>query len=226
MSGPIPAPPSIGTADGSRIIIAGTPAAGMVPVASGPNAATWATPGGGGAIHSACRLMCDLPAASNNGLDSYGVTWNRKMVIGPDGTEYGDDTGNPDIPAEFNWAIQPGSWIAVAVPPGFYDVSVHFGIAFPIADAAGFDQWSANVALGSLDNYAGGYQDIYGQTILDAGGGFKGAVGKVHSSGWVNTWDKVVFSLNHFVPAAYEWLPYPNRFSAEPLIMQITRFNS
>lgn len=47
MSGPIPAPPSIGTANGARIVVAGTPAAGQVMVADGPNAAHWGPAGGG-----------------------------------------------------------------------------------------------------------------------------------------------------------------------------------
>jgi hypothetical protein len=48
MSGPVPPPPSIVTANGSRIIVSGTPVAGQVPTADGPNAAHWAAGGGGG----------------------------------------------------------------------------------------------------------------------------------------------------------------------------------
>lgn len=87
MGGPIAPPPTIVTANGSRIIISGTPVAGQVPTATGPNAAVWAPGGGASSPIWVHELSQDLTASDGSYAAFLTQTWADSYMI------YGDSSG-------------------------------------------------------------------------------------------------------------------------------------
>ena len=121
MSGPIPAPPSIGTADGSRIVVSGAPAAGQVLTADGPNAAHWAAAGGGGPAGSIKLYTAWGFAMSQVGgnVQATGGVWNDAI------TDFQGDTSW--------WAGGGPGWALPFTKPGYYQVSLGLDCAWPLA---------------------------------------------------------------------------------------------
>lgn len=134
MSGPIPAPASIATADGHRIVVTGTPAADDVMTADGPNAAHWAMPAPPGQpIDGIAGLV-----AERDGVDlTKFAPWVRDADAiyrdhawcqpnGLDITQVYVNTGifSADFYLQLEWAADPGR-VTIALGGGnWYDTSI------------------------------------------------------------------------------------------------------
>lgn len=155
MAGPVSPPPTIVTANGSRIIISGTPAAGQVPTADGPNAAHWA-PGGVGAP----EWVASWNAVPGTGL---GDAWGAGIadVPGPPNQEWGaTDVGvysfgtNISLGLAGIWTAEVYVDLAWPADPGRVNVLIDgMGVDLPVQPGPSFAA-RAIVPMGTI--YMGG----------------------------------------------------------------------